>query len=122
MPKTKRKTTISKSTKEKLTAELQSAVAELEGFTPQQIAKAVAKRQIRGRPGTTGRCPLALLMQGRFGGKFIVGQEYIFHPGGQNNHVLANSGPSGRSGVTHQKKRGAARLHLARDVVRFKTA
>lgn len=136
------------------TSELLSAVEELKGIKPRAIAQMIARRKIHGRPGTTGRCPLALLMSGAHGGRFIVGQTYIMRQAGgrvDKMRTPANlaafvrmfdagqftnliqvpprcerdrSGKtkrvSGPSGKRHARKRGAERLHLARDVERFK--
>lgn len=57
--------------------ELKSAVDDLKGVKPADIAAMLKRRKILGRPGTTGRCPLALLMAGAHGGKFIVGQKMV---------------------------------------------
>ena len=133
------------------------AVNDVKNLKPAEIAAVLKKRKILGRPGTTGRCPLALLMSGAHGGRFIVGQKYVMHQtrGGQVEQVktptnlaafvrMFDSGqfkdliqvpprclpsdgrkdkPKGPNSVTAKpirRRRGAERLHLARDVQRFK--
>lgn len=133
--------------------ELHDAVNDVKSLKPAEIAAMLKRRKIIGRPGTTGRCPLALLMAGAHGGRFVVGQKYVMRQsGGSVEQVktpdnlaafvrMFDSGQfpeliqvpprcmpkskapgkvSGPSGKPHKRKRGAERLHLSRDVQRFK--
>lgn len=61
---------------------LRAAVEDVKNLKPAEIAAALARKKIVGRPGTTGRCPLALLMHNSHGGRFVVGQKYIMREGG----------------------------------------
>lgn len=65
-------------------SELRAAIEELKGIKPAQIADIISRRRIKGRPGTTGRCPLALMFQNTHGGRFIVGQKYVMRQVGAN--------------------------------------
>lgn len=56
---------------------LEDAVNSLAKLKPDQIAQLMRKRKIGGRPGTTGNCPLARLMNGEYSGRFIVGPKFI---------------------------------------------
>lgn len=58
-------------------ADLVSAVNDVKNLKPAEIAAHLKKSKILGRPGTVGRCPLALLMHNKRGGHFYVGQTYI---------------------------------------------
>ena len=64
--------------------ELKAAVRDVQHLTPKQIANTLKKSKILGRPGTTGRCPLALLLHAAYGGQFVVGQKYILHRVGKS--------------------------------------
>lgn len=57
--------------------ELLAAIEDVKNLKPAEIAAVLKRRKIVGRPGTTGRCPLALLMHGSRGGRFVVGQKYV---------------------------------------------
>ena len=57
---------------------LEAAVNEIKHLHPNKIAELLASKKILGRPGTIGRCPLALHMHNGYGGRFIVGQKKIF--------------------------------------------
>ncbi len=134
--------------------ELRDAIDDVKNLKPAEIAAVLKRRKILGRPGTTGRCPLALLMAGAHGGRFIVGQKYVMRQAGDSVEkvktppnlaafvrmfdegrfrdliqvpprcVRRGAEPpkpgAGPSGQAHSRKRGAQRLHLARDVQRFK--
>lgn len=52
-------------------------VKSLENMSPKQIASALEKWGIQGRPKTTQRCPLARWMHELYGGRFTVGQKKI---------------------------------------------
>jgi hypothetical protein len=132
--------------------ELHDAINDVRNLTPMDIVRELRRKRIKGRPGTTGRCPLALLMQGSHGGKFVIGQKYIIrHSGKQIDKVktpknlaafvrmfdegqftdiiqvpprcvrggTAKPDPVGGNTKPIRHKRGAERLHLARDAGRF---
>ena len=135
---------------------LLDAVNDVKNLKPAEIAAFLKKRKILGRPGTTGRCPLALLMAGAHGGRFVVGQKYVIHQtssgkveqvktppnlaafvrmfdSGQFKDLIQvpprclpkvssnpNNLPSPHKSTKIKHKRGAERLHLSRDVQRFK--
>jgi hypothetical protein len=65
--------------------ELLAAVNEVAKLKPTQIAEMIHERKIKGRPGTTGRCPLAMMMIGGHGGRFFVGEKYIARKIGHNS-------------------------------------
>lgn len=67
-------------------SELLAAVAEVEKLRPAKIAEMIAARRIKGRPGTTGRCPLAMLMIGGHGGQFYVGEKFIARRTGHSSN------------------------------------
>jgi hypothetical protein len=62
--------------------ELRQAINDVRDLTPNEIARALRSARITGRPGTTGHCPLALLMHGNRGGRFVVGQKFIVRQSG----------------------------------------
>jgi len=62
--------------------ELLSALEDVKNLKPAEIAATLKRRKILGRPGTVGRCPLALLMHGARGGQFYVGQKQIIRQSG----------------------------------------
>lgn len=64
--------------------ELQDAVNDVKHLKPAEIASLLRRRKILGRPGTTGRCPLALLMHGARGGHFVVGQKWVMRQSGES--------------------------------------
>jgi hypothetical protein len=135
--------------------ELLQAIEDVAKLKPAEIAAALKRKKILGRPGTVGRCPLALMMHGSRGGHFYVGQKSIIRQsGGQVDTVKtppnlaafvrmfdagrfndlidvpprchtggyhASPGkPAGTRTKPHSRKRGPERLHLARQVERFK--
>lgn len=57
--------------------ELEKAVAEFSSKSPDAIAAYMRRRKITGRPGTTGKCPLAKAMQATHTGRYVVGRKYI---------------------------------------------
>lgn len=63
---------------------LQSAVDEVKDMKPAEIANFLKRRRIVGRPGTVGRCPLALMMHNGWGGQFVVGQKFIMLRSGKS--------------------------------------
>lgn len=52
------------------------------GKSPNQIAKIIGERKIRGRMGTTGSCPLALLLGGQGHGRVVIGRRYVVRQSG----------------------------------------
>jgi len=68
--------------------ELQKAVAELAGKTPDAIYMALKRRHITGRPGTITNCPLAKYFHEGHTGVFHVGQKFIIRRSGTNGRVI----------------------------------
>jgi len=56
---------------------LEDVLAHFRNKTPVQIADMVRRAHIKGRTGTTTKCPLALLMAGIGTGTFVIGRKYI---------------------------------------------
>src|SRR5688572_17228808 len=133
---------------------LRSAVDDVKNLTPAEIAASLAKKRILGRPGTTGRCPLALLMHNSRGRHVVVGQKLVLRQSGRHVDKVAtpknlaafvrrfdagkfpeliqvpprclpaakahSPAPTGKTGRNiHARKRGAARLQLAKVADRF---
>ncbi len=65
--------------------QLVAAVDEIKALKPDEIAALIENRKIKGRPGTTGLCPLASLLHGAHGGRFVVGPDFIIHVSGNHN-------------------------------------
>jgi len=60
-------------------------VDEIKDLKPAEIAALLGRRKIKGRAGTTGLCPLAMLLHGAHGGRFVVGPKAIIHVSGNHN-------------------------------------
>jgi hypothetical protein len=56
---------------------LDHALEQFHGKTADQIAEIVRRRGIKGRMGTTSKCPMALLLDSQASGKFVIGRQYI---------------------------------------------
>lgn len=61
---------------------LREIVQQFEGKTPDQIAEVVRKHKIKGRMGTTYKCPMALLLDGISTGRYVIGRRYIARQSG----------------------------------------
>lgn len=62
---------------------LTDVVDQFKGKTPDAIAAMIAKRGIKGRMGTTYRCPMALLLDGVSTGSYIIGRKFIVRRSGK---------------------------------------
>lgn len=67
----------------KVSDQLTDALAELEGKTPDEIAKIMLRRGTKGRPGTTQKCPLAVFFNAVHTGKFVIGRQFIMRTSGK---------------------------------------
>lgn len=67
---------------------LQDTLASLEGKTADEIAAMMRRRGVKGRAGTTRKCPLAQFFSNLSTGQFLVGATYIMRitGGGPNPH------------------------------------
>jgi len=62
---------------------LADVLRQFEGKTADQIADIVRKHRIRGRSGTTSKCPMALLLGGQATGSFVIGRRYLVRRSGK---------------------------------------
>lgn len=76
----------------KTTDKLHDALAMLEGKTPDEIAKVMAKNGVKGRPGTTGKCPLAIFFNAVQAGQFVIGRDYIMRVAGKTQDKARTPG------------------------------
>lgn len=62
---------------------LVNAIEQLRGKSPDEIAAMMRRRGIKGRPGTTQKCPLAMFFDGTNAGTFVIGREFIMRTAGK---------------------------------------
>lgn len=62
--------------------DLADVLEQFKGKTPDDIAAMVKRRGIKGRAGTTYKCPMALLLNGAFTGDYVIGRKYIVRRSG----------------------------------------
>ena len=65
-------------------AELSDILEQFKGKSADDIAAMVKRRHIKGRTGTTSRCPMALLLRGQNTGEYVIGRKYIVRRSGDN--------------------------------------
>lgn len=58
-------------------------LGQFKGKSPDDIAAMVKRRGIKGRMGTTHRCPMALLLDGISTGQYMIGRKYIARRSGE---------------------------------------
>lgn len=63
---------------------LREALQSLNGMTPAAVAEHIRKLKIKGRTGTTSRCPLALCLHKTQGATFVVGRKYVARISGRS--------------------------------------
>jgi hypothetical protein len=68
-----------------ITDKLHDAMASLKGKSPDEIAAMMRERGIKGRAGTTQKCPLAVFFNGIQPGKFVVGRSFVMRLSGSHN-------------------------------------
>ena len=61
---------------------LEPILAQFRSKTPAQIATIIRSHKIKGRMGTTHKCPMALLLDGIDTGSYIIGRKYIVRRSG----------------------------------------
>ena len=56
---------------------VKNILRQFQGLSPDQIAAVIQRRGIKGRMGTTYKCPMALLLTGESTGQYVVGRKFI---------------------------------------------
>lgn len=70
-------------------SQLHQMMHQFTGKSADEIAQLIRKRGIRGRMGTTARCPMALLLGGEGTGRFVIGRKYIVRQAGKELEKMA---------------------------------